>query len=539
MDKLFSLKILDRFSWLFRMFGVDYNKMRLIVGFKLTMDKRRVPTIMANQARKRDSIFTPFVGSLLLYGLIGLLLIPFLVIGEAYYITLAVVFVITMFILTTSMISDFSSVLLDVRDKVVLDTKPIDERTIAFAKFVHVVIYMTQLAGAIWFIPFIVSSVVHGLLFSIVLLVSIILICLLCIVVTALFYIVILRFFDGEKLRNLINYVQIFLSITLVFVYQFIGRSFGLIGASFDYTAQWWHLLLPPFWFSAVFEVVLNNNTSYLVLLAACLAIIVPIMSVWIYFKLMPAFHQNLAKLMSAASGKKVRKQRLRRKIAALISRDYQEKAAIDFARIMMSQEREFKLKVYPSLGISIALPLFIIIMGFIDGVNVFPEIDYLYGYFSLLIIPTTVYIFKYSAKSKGAYIYQVLPVQDESIFYRATMKAFLIQLFVPVIMALLVIYLVLIGPSALLHFMIIFLIGCILTPISYRLINNGRYPFNESFSFVESANTVIVFVMMFLTAGFAILHYFISTVSYLLYMYLLMLLVINYFVWKVIFPKR
>ncbi|NMA90486.1 MAG: hypothetical protein GX972_04065, partial [Amphibacillus sp.] len=98
---------------------------------------------------------------------------------------------------------------------------------------------------------------------------------------------------------------------------------------------------------------------------------------------------------------------------------------------------------------------------------------------------------------------------------------------------------LVLIGPSALLHFMIIFLIGCILTPISYRLINNGRYPFNESFSFVESANTVIVFVMMFLTAGFAILHYFISTVSYLLYMYLLMLLVINYFVWKVIFPKR
>ena len=123
MDKLFSLKILDRFSWLFRMFGVDYNKMRLIVGFKLTMDKRRVPTIMANQARKRDSIFTPFVGSLLLYGLIGLLLIPFLVIGEAYYITLAVVFVITMFILTTSMISDFSSVLLDVRDKVVLGSQ--------------------------------------------------------------------------------------------------------------------------------------------------------------------------------------------------------------------------------------------------------------------------------------------------------------------------------------------------------------------------------------------------------------------------------
>src|SRR5699024_10610325 len=152
------------------------------------------------------------------------------------------------------------------------------------------------------------------------------------------------------------------------------------------------------------------------------------------------------------------------RKIAKWISRDQQEQAVFDFARVMLSQEREFKLKVYPALGISIALPLFMITMMFIDGYGVNPEIDYLYGYFSLLTIPTTVYMLKYSAKANGAYLYQVLPVQERSIFYRATLKAFMMQLFVPVLVILMFIYLFLIGPIAMLHFVIIFLIGCILT---------------------------------------------------------------------------
>lgn len=539
MNQLFSLKILDRFSWLFRLCGVEYRTVRLIVGFKLTMDKRRVPTIIGNQAQKKEPIITPFVTSLLLYAFLGLLLIPFLYYAEEFYFSLAIAFTIVMFILMTSMISDFSSVLLDVRDKVVLDTKPLDQRTISVAKFVHVVIYMIQLAGALLLIPFVVASLFHGLLFSVILLVTLILISLFCIVVTALFYMVILKFFDGEKLRNLINYVQIFLSVALVFVYQFIGRSIGLIGVSLEFPIEWWQLLLPPFWFSAVFDVLLNKNTNQFLIIAASLAVIVPIVSLLIYFKAMPAFEQNLAKLLNASTAKKEKKQWFTRKIAKWISRDQQERAVFDFARVMLSQEREFKLKVYPALGISIALPLFMITMMFIDGYGVNPEIDYLYGYFSLLTIPTTVYMLKYSAKANGAYLYQVLPVQERSIFYRATLKAFMMQLFVPVLVILMFIYLFLIGPIAMLHFVIIFLIGCILTPICYRVLNNGRYPFYESFSFVESANTAIIIGMMFVIGILAFVHYLIITLPYLIYLYFPLLLVVNHFVWKKIFPTR
>lgn len=538
MNNSFTLKILDRLSGLFRLFGVDYRVLRLVVGFKLTMDNRRVPTIMSNNQQKKDSVFTPFLKSLLLYAFFGLLIIPFIILADTYYMTMTIVFALVMFILTTSMISDFSSVLLDVRDKVVLDTKPIDKRTIAFAKLVHVVVYMTQLAGALLLIPFIVSSIYHGFLFSIIFLFSLLLICIFSIVVTALFYMVILKFFDGEKLRNLINYVQIFLSIAMVFVYQIIGRSFNLAHITFEISVEWWHLLLPPFWFSALFEVVLGDADQQLMFVAAGLAVIVPIISLWIYFKSMPSFEQNLAKLMNAPTTKKVKKRSLFNWIAKRISRDNQEQAVFNFARVMLSQEREFKLKVYPTLGISIALPVFMISMMLMDGFGISPSVDYLYGYFSLLSIPTIVYMLKYSAKSKGAYLYNVLPVQDESIFYRATLKAFIIRLFIPVVVILTVIYLFLIGPIALLHFSIILLIGSVLTPICYRVINNGRYPFVESFSFVESANSTLIFVMMIVVGVLALFHYLISQFPFVLYLYLPVLLVINQVVWRKIFPK-
>src|SRR5690625_2453150 len=135
----------------------------------------------------------------------------------------------------------------------------------------------------------------------------------------------------------------------MVFIYQLIGRSFTLIDLSMSFSVEWWHLLLPPFWFSALFEVVLNGADQPLMLLSASLAIFVPLLSLWVYFKSMPAFEQNLAKLMNEPTTKKVKKTSLLNWIGKKITRDQQEHAVFGFARIMLSQEREFKLKVYRS----------------------------------------------------------------------------------------------------------------------------------------------------------------------------------------------
>src|SRR5699024_1595841 len=145
-----ALKVLDLLRPLFELFRIDYPVMRQIVEVKLLMDSRRTPTIFASSKKKESS--NQFLKSLGIYMLYSLILLPFLW-GDAYMMQMSLVFGIMMFLLMTTMISDFSSVLLDVRDLSILHTKPVQPRTINAAKTVHITIYMTMLTLALTIIP--------------------------------------------------------------------------------------------------------------------------------------------------------------------------------------------------------------------------------------------------------------------------------------------------------------------------------------------------------------------------------------------------
>src|SRR5690625_3586793 len=127
MNNFRSLKIVDLFRPLFEKINIDYPVMRKILQVKLTMDGRRVPTIFSGQTKKPTG--NQFLKSLGIHMLYSLIIIPF-VFMDNYMFQMGLIFGIAMFILMTSMIADFSSVLLDVRDNTILGTKPISSRTI-------------------------------------------------------------------------------------------------------------------------------------------------------------------------------------------------------------------------------------------------------------------------------------------------------------------------------------------------------------------------------------------------------------------------
>ena len=70
--------------------------------------------------------------------------------------------------------------------------------------------------------------------------------------ITAILYIAILRFFDGEKLKDMINYVQIALSLMLMIGYQVLIRSFEFVNLDMVVSFHWWNLFLIPMWFVAL-----------------------------------------------------------------------------------------------------------------------------------------------------------------------------------------------------------------------------------------------------------------------------------------------
>lgn len=533
-----TLKLLDRLERIFSGFGVDYKIMRRLLQVKLTMDGRRVPTIFSQNAKKENKEKNnQYIKSLWIYVLFGLFLIPFVLMGDNYLFQMSLFYGIFTFFVMTSMISDFSSVLLDIRDRNILFPKPVDRKTISTAKMVHVTIYLSFLTIALAGIPLIVGLIKNGLLFFLIAAVNIILIDLLVVGLTALIYLSILRFFDGEKLKDIINYVQIGLSLMIMVGYQLLIRSFELIDLTVSLQPKWWQVFIFPMWFGANIEMMMKGTFQPFYLIFSALGLIVPILSIWIYMKFTSTFEQNLQKLAYHGKSKEKKRSKVGQFLLNIICRSPEERAVFRFAGSMMRNERDFKLKAYPSLGFSIVIP-FIIIMNTLreDFVQLSDSKSYLTIYFSLIIIPTIMILLKYSGKYKGAFIYRVAPLKQLKPVFSGTIKAFIFKLYLPVYLLLSALFLFLFGAKILPDLVAVFISACLYAVICFMVLKKAL-PFSESFDeYNQNGNSAIIFGLMLIVALFAGLHFASTLLPYGIYLYLGVSIICLGIFWKLAF---
>jgi hypothetical protein len=530
-----TLKLLDRFERVFSSFGVDYKIMRKILQVKLTMDGRRVPTIFSQNAKKKDQESNnQYLKSLWIYVIFGLFTIPFVLLGENYLFQMSLFYGIFTFFVMTSMISDFSSVLLDIRDRNILFPKPVNRKTISTAKLVHVAIYLSFLTIALVSIPLIVGLAKNGLLFFIVSTLNIILIDLLIIGLTALIYLFILRFFDGEKLKDIINYVQIGLSLMIMVGYQLLIRSFQFIDLSVTLEPQWWQIFIFPMWFGANMEMIMHGSYQPFYLLFTALGILIPLLSIYIYMKFNDAFERNLQKLTYHGKAKENKQGKLRQLFLKVICNTKEERAYFRFASSMMKNERDFKLKVYPSLGLSIVIPFIFIMNGYNTNFNeLSTSKSYLTIYFSLIIIPTIMILLKYSGKYKGAWIYRVAPIQQLKPIFSGTIKAFIFKLYLPVYLLLSIVFIAIFGVRVLPDLVIVFINAINYAVICFMVLKKS-IPFSESIDqYNQNSNAGIIFGLMLFVALFAGLHYVSTLFSYGIYLYMVIAIICLAALWR------
>ncbi|SES01039.1 hypothetical protein [Salipaludibacillus aurantiacus] len=526
-----SLKIVDVFKGVFQRFGVDYPAMRRILQIKLTMDRRRMPTVFNEAGRQnKDNESNQFLKSLWIYAFLGLVLIPFILIRDSYILPMTLVYGVLMFLLMTSMISDFSQVLLDIRDKNILNTKPVNRRTVNAAKMVHVSIYMFILTGTITGIPLLVSLLARGWPFFIVFLGQIILIDLLIVVVTALLYILVLRFFDGEKLKDIINYVQIALSLSIVVGYQLVIRSFEIFNLDFTFAPQWWQVFLPPVWYGALFETLLGGSRDIYLIVFSILAVTVPFLSIYIYIRAIPSFERNLEKLSHQEQGKKKKKGRLGR----FLCKTREEEIFYYFARKMMKNERQFKLKVYPVLGLSFVIP-FILIFNEVR-MSSFEEVAasryYLSVYFSAMMIPTVILMLRYSENFKGSWVYKALPVTNRSPIVKGTLKAFIVALYVPVFTALSGIFMFIFSVNIFPDLIVVWLVSSLYVLFCFKVLNGELMPFSESFEMAQQETGKVLFLFVPILVLYGI-HFWVGGLTFGTPVYGAVLFVANMVLWR------
>jgi len=539
--KFRSLKILDKFKPVFEKMGIDYKAMRKILEIKFILDRRRVPTINTNNAKEDDN--NQFLKSLLSYALIGLVLLMFMVSPVPIFVKMTIVLAIIMFMIMTTMISDFSSVLLDVKDKKILLSRPIDEKTINTAKVIHIFIYLFIITMTISLPTLIVGSIKYSLLFFIIFFIDLILIDIFIIFLASLLYTIIIKYFDGEKLKDIINNFQILLSVTMAIGYQFVGRMFSVMNLDVTYSPKWWSILIPPAWFAAPFSLSLDKDFNIYFVLLSILAIVIPVGSLIVHIKLVgPYFEKNIAKLNK--DGRKDTgfvniKWKVKEITSQILTRNKEESIFIRFSQSMLSNERNLKLRIYPSLALAAIFP-FIMMMNFYNRVDTVSEAlteisnskSYLTMYFSVIMTSTIVMMIKTSDSYKGSWIYKTLPLDSPAPIFKGAIKGLISKYILPIFLVLDLIFLLIYGPEIIIDLLIITLNMILLGLVGFKF-SSRALPFSKEFGHIKE-DSMTIFLISFAFGGGAVgLHFLFKGISYGLYIYLALILIGIAYFWR------
>lgn len=518
------LRLLDKFAGLFKKLGVDYQTMRKILQVKLIMDERRVPTILSNKNTFEGK--NSFKSSLLMYGVIGLFIGMLMLPPFPLFYKMNIVFGMIIFMVMATMISDFSAVLLDVRDKNILLPRPIDSRTISTAKIIHIVIYLFSITMTISGFALIVGLIMYGIMFALIFLIELILICCFVVFFTSILYLAILSFFDGEKLKDIINYFQILLSVFMLVSYQFIGRIFDLSRITITFQPASWHFFLPTTWFAAPFSLFIEHSFTKYFTVLSLLGVVIPALTTLLYIILViPYFEGKLQKLNSDSAGISQGtgiKEKLHRALAHLICFNKTESAFYRFTQNMLANERKLKLKLYPNLAFAIVMP-FIMLSSALRYEKSFAEVInkvsngpyYLALYMTAAFLAMTTTMLSTSEKFRGAWIYRALPIESPISILKGALKAFIIKFMLPVYCFTGLMFVLLCGLKIMPDIILIFLNMLILALITFKL-NRKELPFYKDFQYTPDGSRVgILFLSLLICGAFAVIHFLIKYLTF------------------------
>lgn len=544
MKNFFTLKILDLFKGIYTKFGIDYNTMRLILQVKLTLDSRRTSNTVDNNKEVKEKNY--FYNSLIIYAILGVMYIPMLFMNIDVRLKMTMYFSCFMILLLTILISDFSSVILDINDKDIIGIRGIDNKTLNAAKTTHIFIYIFTLSLSLCgfsMIVFLRFGIKNFLLF----LLSIALIDILMIAITSILYLIILKLFKGEKLKDMLNTFQIGFLLIFTIGYQFIIRSFDYMNIDFVYNSSWWNVFFIPMYFASNFKLIQGNDIDTMTVILSTLSIIVPILSLLIYKRLVPVFEESLQKLNDNYYKVKVKKDPLRFKISKYICKDKEERAIFNFVYNVLEKDRTFKTKVYPSLALGTFMPLIMIFTSY-DNSGIFNYLSeikgsylFLSGYFAVVIMQNIVLMVGYSNEYEGAWIYDILPIKNKRNIYTGMFKSSLVKLFLPSFVLLSVIFAFIFGISVIKHMIVLLLSGILVSMATFKL-NEKSIPFSKPYNVANSSkNMFVVFKAMFITLILVGIHFGICTTkqSIFIYGYSLLLVGLIILLWNKVFTVK
>ena len=538
MEDFFSLKILDLFRPLFEAFGVEYEKKRLIVSMKLTLDKRK------NNSSENKNLF---MQSVILYLVIGLVASRTIVMPIDIMTKMTVLFALIFVMLLTCFITDFSSVILDTYDRHIIGITDVKDITLNMAKIVHIIIYISIISLSISAFSILMILMAYNIGFCLLFILCMILMDFLLIMMTSVIYYLLIKIFKGEKLKDVLNLFQIFMILVFSIMYYFITSSLSDIQINYTFGINAYDLFIPFMWFASLFCVIFYGKIQTLYIIMAILGIIVPILSILIYVKLTPAFERNLDKLEQVSYNEKDSKSKKSfvSKLGDKICKNNEEKSFFEFIYTNLSRDREFKTRVYPTLASGIIMPLVLLFVTYDRSMGIMEYLkslsttnNFLNIYLAVILLQNCILLLKYSKEYEASFIYDVLPISKKKNIYSAEFKVIIIKLFVPVFIIIGIPYLILFKAKFIVHLLIAFVSTIFISMGTFR-VNDKSLPFSEDYAVTANTSNFLNIIKSIGFVGVAVLlHYLIILKTPYIFSvaYLILLILIMKIIWNKVF---
>lgn len=510
--------------------GVDTQQLYEILKIKLLMDGRRPGTMFA-VGRKANTnsgkAKSPWLISLFTI-LIGIFMASILVLFKMPLVAHTVYFAIFMVIMALTLITDFTTVLLDVRDQYILLPRPVNDRTLAVSRILHISIYVFRLAFLQALAGIVAVGFIDGLLAVPIFIIEIIQATFLSILLVNMVYLLLMKTVSPQKFKDIISYFQIAFSVGIFGAYYLLPRLIDIaVLTRIDLLQYTWAYFLPPVWIAALNEVLVHpSRATLLTSFMAIIGVTVPLAGLWLVAKVLaPGFNKQLA-IAATSDGNTITpvpagtvkkpKFNLVGKLANLIATDPVENAGFRITWKLAARIREFKIKVYPAFAY---MPIYFVYFTLNGKGNLDDRMQSLQTgsgyillmYLSTFIISSILQHISYTEKFKPAWVYYALPITRPGKILAGMYKAVVTLYYLPYCLILAAVSIAFWGPKVINDLLLAFFVGLIYGILMALFMVKGL-PFSKPVLLKQSGGRVVTSLLItgFIAAiGFG--HYFLA----------------------------
>jgi ABC-2 type transport system permease protein len=530
----FLIKLVSLFQKLYEANGVDFEQLIAIVRVKLLTDNRRQNAAVMQGNRQKKEPKNRFLGVIIAYIFMGGFMTLYIGFMDSAMLAASVLHTIAMVMLAMTLITDYSAILLDTTDSMILLPRPIDGRTLFAARLTHITLYLGQIVVAFSIIPCIVFSIKFGNLIGFTFFVSLIFNALFALFLTSIIYLLLMRFTSEERIKDILNYLQIVVAVFIFGFYQIMPRLFDIKDVQeTHFEPAWWNPLVPPMWFGSMVDIAATFifDGYHLILIAS--GLIVPIGGLWLMnHSFSSVFTQKLSGMgmeskteISVADPSVFSPNKdLSSWFAKWFTNNPVESGVFQLVWRQVTRDRKIRLRIYPQYAYILVM-IVVILWRFLDNeeglLGAIEEMKstrwYLFLiYFGSTVLTATMTLVPYSDDYKAAWVYYAMPIEKPGNALIGSAKAQFFKLFMPFYLFLSILILSLWGLKTL-DDIVFGLCNIILLALITALLMKPLLPFSEqgnaqeqSGSFIRSMLSLIAFSL------FSFIHYLVTLLPFI-----------------------